>query len=357
MTTALEYLKELVDLTGVSGAEEEVVQHVVRMARPLVDSLQVDHYGNVIALRNASAPDARTLVVAAHMDEVGFRIRSIDGNGFLRFERVGGTDNRVLLGQRVWVRGRTGYMTGVIGTKSAHLLTDHDQTSVPSHTDQYIDVGARSAAEVTKMGIFLGSPAGFVGELTELGAETGRYTAHALDDRVGCAVVLAVLDQLEGRPAPLNIVALFTVQEEVGLRGACSYVQGNSFDLGIAVDTTAVDDTPDTGTNHLHLGTGPAIKIMDASLLAHPAIQRGLLQAADTAGVPIQQEILMGIGTDAGALQFGSNIPAGTLSIGTRYTHSPIEVLDAADLDGAVRVLSAFLDLAPELDLRFTQVN
>lgn len=357
MSTALEYLKELVALTGVSGAEEEVVERVVRLARPLVDPLQVDHYGNVIALRSAAACDARTLVVASHMDEVGFRIRSIDGNGFLRFERAGGTDNRVLLGQRVRVRGSNGYVPGVLGTKSAHLLTERDETSVPPHTDQYIDVGARDTAAVTEMGISLGNPAGFVGELTELGAQSGRYTAHALDDRVGCAVLLAVLEQFQDQPVPLNIVALFTVQEEVGLRGARSYVQGNSFDLGIAVDTTAVDDTPDTGTDYLRLGAGPAIKIMDASLLAHPAIQRGLLQAADTAGVPIQQEILMGIGTDAGALQFGSNIPAGTLSIGTRYTHSPIEVLDAADLDGAVRVLSAFLDLAPELDLRFTQVN
>jgi endoglucanase len=297
------------------------------------------------------------VALAAHTDEVGFRIRRIEQDGFLRFEKVGGTDNRVLLGQRVWVGQDEGRMLGVLGTKSAHLLSDTDRTSVPQHTEMYIDIGARSADEARDMGVEIGTPAGYVGELRELGRGSGRYTAHALDDRVGCAVLLAVLESVRADPPPVTVVACFTVQEEVGLRGAQAVTQGLRFDLGIAVDTTATDDTPDIGSgtrSHLAIGAGPGIKVLDMSLLAHPAVLRGLRAAARNAGIEVQDEILMRIGTDAGALQFGgSGVPAGTLSVGTRYTHSPIEVLDGRDLNDAVSLVRAFLPVAATMDLHF----
>ena len=357
MRSVLDYLRDLVALTGPSGAEEDIVKAVARQARSLVDTLEVDPLGNLIAVRQAAIEGARRCVLAAHMDEVGFRIRAIERDGFLRFEKVGGTDNRVLLGQRVWVRGSE-RLLGVIGTRSAHLLREADRTTVPAHTDQYIDIGARSAEDATQMGVRLGAPAGFVGDLAELGVGSGRYTAHALDDRAGCAILLALLDELRGEALPVTLVALFTVQEEVGLRGVQAAIRGQQGDVGLAIDTTAVDDTPDTGTFYLRLGEGPAIKVMDASLLAHPAIQNGLLAAAERAGVPAQHEILMGIGTDAGALQFGDHgLPAGTLSLGTRYTHSPIEVLDIRDLEGAVRLLHEFVLALSETDLRFTALE
>ncbi len=357
-TEAIEYLRELVDMTSVSGAEEDMVRSIVRLVRPLADSVDVDPFGNVIAIRKAEGPEARTCLFAAHMDEVGFRIRAVDDNGFLRFEKVGGTDNRVLLGQRVWIRTEQGRMLGVIGTKSAHFLKPDERKTVPEHSDLYIDIGARSADEVRRMGVRIGTPAGFTGELAELGTDSGRYTAHALDDRVGCAVLLALLDNLRDRAVPITVIAIFTVQEEVGLRGAQAATQGQKADLGIAIDTTALDDTPDIGTGQLRLGAGPGLKVMDFSLLPHPALQRGLTAAGERSGVPLQPEILMGIGTDAGALQFGgAGIPAGTLSVGTRYTHSPVEVLDKQDLDDAVQVLEQFVLLVPDLDLRFTSLE
>lgn len=208
------------------------------------------------------------------------------------------------------------------------------------------------------MGVRLGDPVGFSGDLAELGAGSGRYTAHALDDRAGCAIVLAALDGLQGQDLDTTVVALFTVQEEIGLRGAQAAIQGQHADLAIAIDTTAVDDTPDVATFHLRLGAGPAIKIMDFSMVAHPALRQGLATAAERAGCAVQPEILMGIGTDAGALQFGGHgTPVGTLSLGTRYTHSPIEVLDKADLDAAARVLQEMIRIVPELDLRFTALD
>ncbi len=357
-TPAIDYLRELVALSGPSGTEEDAIRAIGRWVRPLVDTLALDALGNLIAVRHGATSTARRGAIAVHMDEIGFRVRKIEDNGYLRFEKVGGSDNRVLLAQRVWIRSARGCLLGVIGTKSAHLLTDADRSTVPPHTAQYIDIGARDKADAERMGVALGDPAGFVGELAELGLASGRYTAHALDDRAGCAVLLAVLDELRERPLPVTIIALFTVQEEVGLRGAQAAIRGQTADVGLAIDTTALDDTPETATYTLCLGSGPAVKVMDFSTLAHPAVRRALLTAAETADVAAQHELLTGIGTDAGALQFGgSGMPVGTLSLGTRYTHSPIEVLDKGDLDGAVRLLREFVLALPDADLRFTTLN
>ncbi len=144
------------------------------------------------------------------------------------------------------------------------------------------------------------------------------------------------------------------MQEEVGLRGARAVTGGQVCDVALAVDTTALDDTPEIGTRYLRLGSGPAIKVMDFSLLAHPAVRRGLEDAAERVGVAVQHEILTGIGTDAGELQFGGHgVPTGALSLGTRYTHSPIEVLDRRDLEGMVHLLRGFVEVLPDLDPRF----
>lgn len=358
MPAVLEYVRDLVTLTGPSGVEGDVVRAVVDRVRPLVDRVDVDSMGNVIAVREVQNGDARTCMLAAHMDEIGFRVRRIEPDGFLRFEKVGGSDNRVLLAQRVWIRTEHGRLLGVIGTKSAHLLSESDRSSVPAHPDLYIDIGARSDAEVREMGVRIGDGVGFVGELAELGHKSGRFAAHALDDRVGCAIALATLDRLRGKSLPVRLVTVFTVQEEVGLRGAQAAARGMPADVGIALETTAVDDTPELRTGNLRLGEGVAIKVMDVSLQVHPAVRRALEQAAEAGGVRTQPEVLMSIGTDAGALQFGGGgVPAGVVSVGTRYTHTPVEVMDVADLEGAVDLLERFILDLGETDLRFTQIE
>ena len=172
--TALEYLRQLVEPTSVSGAEQDVVRLVTRLVRPLVDTVEIDPMGNVLAVRHGPSSGTRRVLLAAHMDEIGFRIRAVEDNGFLRFEKVGGSDNRVLLAQRVWVGTSAGRILGVIGVKSAHLATEEDRAAVPDHSLQYIDVGARDADQARSMGVRLGAPAGFVGELAELGAPSGR---------------------------------------------------------------------------------------------------------------------------------------------------------------------------------------
>ncbi|MGY2895555.1 M42 family metallopeptidase [Deinococcus sp. UYEF24] len=360
----ISHLRDLVALTGPSGCEEDVARALLRAARPLADSVEVDAFGNVVAVRRAAAEGARRLLIAAHTDEVGFRVRQVTAQGFLRLEKVGGTDDRILPATRVWVRTETGRLLGVIGTKSAHLLADTDRQRVVPYAELYVDIGARSAEEATDMGVRLGDPVGFVGELAELGrAEpgkgSGRYTAHALDDRAGCAVLLALLERYRETPPPVTLIVAFTVQEEVGLRGAQAVASAHSTgplaaDVALALDMTAADDTPEVQGGHLSLGAGPAIKVMDFSTLAHPAVRRGLLAAAQAGGVAVQHELLKGIGTDAGALQYtGKGIPTGAVSVANRSTHSPVEVLDERDLEGALELLHGFVALLPDLDLRF----
>ena len=348
------YLRHLVQLTGPSGAEEDVARALLGAATGLADRVDVDAFGNVVAVRRAAAPDARRLIVAAHADEVGFLVRHIEPDGFLRLEKVGGTDDRVLPATRAWVRAGGRRLLGVIGTKSAHLLEGAERQRVVPYAELYLDVGARDAREAADMGVQLGDAVGFVGDLAELGHHSGRYTGHALDDRAGCAALLALLERYQGAPPPVTLIVAFTVQEEVGLRGAQAVARAHAADLALALDMTAADDTPEASGGHLRLGRGPAIKVMDFSTLAHPAVRRGLLAAARAGGISVQRELLRGIGTDAGALQHvGNGIPAGAVSVANRYTHSPVEVLDARDLDAAVDLLQRFVELLPDLDLSF----
>ncbi|MFC4455325.1 M42 family metallopeptidase [Deinococcus sonorensis] len=327
---------------------------VVELARPLCDHLQVDPLGNVVAIRRAADAQARRCIISAHMDEAGFRVHSIEPDGFLRLEKTTGFDERILPALRVWVRTATERLMGVVGCTSVHLMTDADRRTVVPASDLYVDIGASSAQQAAEMGVAIGDPVGFVGSLTELGKRSGRFTAHGLDDRAGCAVLLALLASLQDTPPPVTLICVFSVQEEAGLRGAQAVARHIEGDVALALDMTAVDDTPDQCRTHLRLGQGPAVKVMDFSTLAHPAIRRGLMAAAERCGLAVQAELLRGIGTDAGALQYAmGGMPTGAVSVGNRYTHSPVEVLDIRDLDGALTLLHAFLEALPELDLRF----
>ncbi len=359
LTQLIDRLRELVALTAPSGQEEDVVRYMYGALQGLADEVLIDPLGNVIAKKKGAQPGAPSLAISAHMDEIGFIIRKVDANGFLRFEKLGGHDDRILLAQRVWVRGSQGRVLGVIGCKSAHLTGPNtgapgERDRVVKHTEMYIDIGARNADEVRAMGVRVGDPVGYMSELTEVGKNTGRYIASAIDDRAGCALLLHLLADLKGQQLPGDLYAIFSTQEEVGLRGARTAAQWLEADVALALDMTALDDTPETPTRYLELGKGPAIKVMDNSLLAHPAMRRTLEAAAERAGVPYQLEILLGIGTDAGAMhQAGRGAPTGCISVGNRYTHSPIEMIDVRDLEGAYRLLRETVVSIHEADLGF----
>lgn len=293
--------------------------------------------------------------MAAHMDEVGFIIKKVEANGLLRFEKLGGHDDRVLLSQRVQIRTETGLRTGVIGTISAHMMKYDDPGKVRKHGELYIDVGAASAQEVQEMGIEMGNPVSWLPHFDEL-SET-RVAGKSFDDRAGCAILVKALEELGAEDFDGEFVGIFTVQEEVGLRGARVAGQQLNGDVAIALDTTAVSDTPEAMMDHtLALGAGTGIKVMDFSLIANKKVREHLVKLANEHGINYQLEIFPGIGTDAGELSLAhSGIPAGVLSIPSRNAHTSNEIIDLNDLEATKELLKVFvMNMRYAKDYKFT---
>ncbi|ANU09083.1 endoglucanase [Planococcus antarcticus DSM 14505] len=341
-------LKNLCELVGPSGFEQDVQRFIKNEIENKVDELEVDALGNLIATIKATDPQLPSILLAAHADEIGFIVKKIEPNGTLRFEQLGGFDNRVLLAQPVTIKGADGYIEGVIGTLAVHYVKWDDPKRITSHRDLYIDVGASSAQEILEMGIKVGQPISYGSGLKLVGdKKRNRVVGKALDDRSGCAVLIELINNLQSKKDSKHgeIYCVFTVQEEVGLRGASVLSPNLKPDFALAIDTTPTSDTYDvlmTGTRKL--GSGPCIKIADKSLISHPLVTGLLEKVAVEQNIPHQQEIFMGIGTDAGAIHMTSTgVSSGVISIPSRYTHTPIEIVDLDDLNNTVRLVEAFI--------------
>ncbi|MGG5254360.1 M42 family metallopeptidase [Neobacillus sp. SM06] len=340
-----ELLKQLTALSGPCGYEHSVVSFLKEYVSDKVDKVTIDPIGNVIARKRGTSPGP-IILLTAHMDEIGFIVKKIEENGLLRFEKLGGNDDRILLAQPVKVMGELGDVEGVIGTISAHYAKFDDPGKVRKHSQMYIDIGARSKSEAMEMGIDVGTPVVWGTPFQEFGPEAARKVrAKSLDDRVGCAVLLQTLNEIQDEPFAGELIFLFTVQEEVGLRGAKTASETIEAAAAIAVDTTAVSDTlEDTMDQSLKLGEGAGIKIMDFSLIVHKTMKDLLIQLAKEKGIPYQLEVFTGIGTDGGAVNYANKgIPTGVLSVPSRYAHSPIEVVDLHDLEATKNLLKAFI--------------
>ncbi|WML47209.1 M42 family metallopeptidase [Neobacillus sp. PS3-34] len=337
-----ELLKELALLHGPSGFEQPVVSYLNERLKDVADQLDTDSHGNIIARKKGNC--AAKIIITAHMDEVGFIIRKIEENGLLRFEQLGGHDERVLPAQKVQIRTKSGMLTGIIGTISAHYKKFEQDIKVKRLRDLYIDVGASSRQQAVAMGINIGDPVTWLSSIEFLGNETtGKLVGKGFDDRAGCAVVVKVLEELTDFAG--EIIAIFTVQEEVGLRGAKIAVEGISADVAVAVDTTAASDTPEgVLDDFIQIGQGTGIKIMDASLIAHPAVKDKLAVIAQEESIDFQYEVFPGIGTDGGAIHLAnSGIPTGVLSIPSRNAHSAVEVISIKDLEGTKELLKCYI--------------
>lgn len=347
-------LKELCELVGPSGFEQDVQRFIRDQVKDKASSVTVDALGNLIVKINATDSDMPSILLAAHSDEIGFIVKKIEPNGTLRFEKLGGFDDRILLAQPVTVKGSEGYVEGVIGTLAAHYVKWDDPKRIASHRELYIDIGASSAEEVLEMGVKVGQPISYGSGLKLAGdKKRNRVVGKALDDRAGCAVLIQLIDDLRDSPDRKHgdVYCVFTVQEEVGLRGASVLSPAIRPDFALAIDTTPTSDTYDvlmTGTRVL--GGGPCIKIADKSLIAHPLVAGLLEKVADEGGIPYQLEVFMGIGTDAGAIHMTSTgVSSGVISIPSRYTHSPVEIVDLADLANTVKLAAEFVFHAGEL--------
>lgn len=333
-----ETIKKLVEAYGPSGYEDAVRALIREEIEGLADEIRVDAMGNLIARKGEPGADGLKVMLAAHMDEIGVMVSYIDEKGFARFTTIGGLSPHTLVG------GRVRFANGTIGT----IYVDKDmwdgQNKAPDIKKMYIDTGATSREDAP---VKVGDAAGFVRPMVEAG---NRLIAKAMDDRVSCAVLIETLRRLESTPHAVYFV--FSVQEEVGLVGARTSAYGIDPDLGLAVDVTDTGDTPEAVPMEVSLGQGPAVKVMDSGMLAHPAVKDLLIERAEAAGIPYQLEILRGGTTDALVIQIArAGVPTGCLSIPCRYIHTPSEMVDQDDVENAVKLLVEVLRQPIDLGL------
>jgi tetrahedral aminopeptidase len=324
MKTLIQKLTETFSPSGYETAIREVIRQEVGS---LADEMRVDPLGNLIARKGAKGKNGLRIMLAAHMDEIGLIATHIDEKGFIRFTGIGGIRPQALLG------GRVRFVNGTPGVIGSDPLTD--PSKAPTLERCFIDVGATSRKDCP---IKVGEVCAFERPFLDLGK---RLVAKSMDDRIGCVVLIETLRALKNSPHELYFV--FTTQEEVGLRGATTSAFGVDPDIGLAVDVTGVGDTP-KGTMAVGLGKGPAVKIKDGGMLSDPRVVDWMSRAAEKARIPYQREVLEGGTTDAKSIQVSrAGVPAGCLSIPTRYIHSPSEMVDYADVQNAVKLLAALL--------------
>lgn len=320
-------LKTLTGLAGISGRETPVTQFLQKHLAAYSDEIRTDALGNLIVYKKGSS--GKNLLLCAHMDEVGLMIRHIDERGFLYFVPVGGIDARTLLAQRVRVQAANGPLLGIIGTKPAHVTTEAERSKAVPMQDLYIDVGL--PAEEVRAQVEIGASAVLDRDYEEFGDD--RVCAKALDDRAGVFVLAELLRAVE-HPF-YNIYAVFTVQEEVGLRGAKTAAFGIEADLSFALDTTGAADIPGcAGLNQLvRLGGGVGISAMDGYTITPHGLLKALQKICQEKNIRYQVRVAPRGGNDAGAVHISkTGIPSCALSIPTRNIHSCVEVIDKKDV-------------------------
>lgn len=338
-------LKRLAETISVSGSEDWIREVVIGLLKPHADEVYTDALGNVIAVKKGAGKGR--IMIAAHMDEIGLMVSHIDKNGFLRIQAIGGWNPLVLPGQRLLIRGEKGVVRGVVGLTPPHILSEEEAKKIPEIRKLFVDIGASSREEAEEMGVRVGSVAVIERSVERLGEH--RATGRAFDDRVGVAVLIHAFAEAE--PGDVDLYAVATVQEEVGLKGARVAAYRISPDVALALDVTIAADVPGVPEESMitKLGGGPAIKVMDgrggSGLLAHPMVRGKLEEVAREKGIPYQLEILPGGTTDAAIIALNKEgVPAGTVSIPTRYIHSPVEVLDLRDAVNTVKLVAGFTE-------------
>ncbi|MFP4322118.1 MAG: M42 family metallopeptidase [Anaerolineales bacterium] len=321
-------IRDLVEAWGPSGFEHHVRAYIREQVADLADEMRVDAMGNLICRMGEKHSDGLRVMVAAHMDEIGVMVSHIDDNGFARFTNIGGVNQQHLHGLRVM------FENGLVGVVYAE--SSGDRGKIPGLNGFYIDAQNGEAETPIKVG----DPANFWRQMDERGS---RLTSKAMDDRIGCAVAIETMRRL--KDSPHEVYFAFTVQEEVGLRGATTAGYSIYPDLAIALDVTLTGDTPKGPMKMaVELGKGTAIKALDGRHIAPPAVRELLVRRAEAHNIPYQIEILSGGTTDAAAIQLAqSGVPAGTISIPCRYVHSPSETVDLNDVQASVDLLVAAL--------------
>ncbi len=315
----IKLLKDMTQINSVSGDERAIRDYIKSEAKKHCDEVYTDILGNLVAHKKG---EGKKIMFAAHMDEIGVIATSIDDNGFINFSSVGGLNIRKLAHTRVKFANGT---EGIIGDKEKAFKEK------PALDKLYIDIGADNKKDAEER-VSVGDTAAFCGSFTQCG---DKIVSKALDNRVGCAVLLKAMEEIKDSKNDLYFV--FTVQEEVGLRGAKTAAFEINPDIAVAVDVTDTGDTPDAPVMAVELGKGAAVKVMDRSIMCDADVRVKMIETAKKNNIPYQLEIMTDGGTDAGAIHLSkAGVKTGGISVPTRYIHSTSEMICVKDIENCV---------------------
>jgi endoglucanase len=334
-----EDLEKLSNACGVTGREEEVRNLLIKLMKPHVDEIVVDKLENVIAIKKGKESKPKVML-AAHMDEVGLMVKTVTKEGFIQFAKMGGIDDRILLAQKVTVHTQKGPLQGIIGSKPPHIQKEEERKKIVTYDQLFIDIGAENRKDANNKGVKVGDPISFDVKYAKIGKDV--VTGKAFDDRVGCAIMIEALKQLGS--ADCTIYAVGTVQEEVGLRGVTTAAFGVDPDVGIALDVTVAGDVPGVTEfeTSVKMGKGPVFTVADSGLITHPKVLRLLLDTAEENKIGYQLETGLPGSTDAARMSLTrQGVPSGTVSVATRYIHSPVGMLSLKDAENSAKLVAA----------------
>jgi len=334
-------LERLTNLPGISGVEAPVRDTILAEIKDYIDEYKIDAMGNLLAWKG-NKNDVK-LMFAAHMDEVGFMITHIEKTGEMRFQPVGGIDPRVVLAKRVFIGKNK--IPAVIGVKAVHLLTDTEEKNIPKFKELFMDAGFTSDKEVEKAGIKRGDFAVFPTEYRETNK---TIFAKAIDDRIGCSIMV----ELVKKTYPYPVAFAFTVQEEVGLRGASVVGYSVHPEYALILEGTGAGDFPqkkDIG-RFPQMGKGPVITIMDSSCICNREITNLIIKTAEENNIPYQIKKPGIGGTDAGVItKSREGVKCGVVALPARYIHSPVSVVKRDDIDNMVKLVNIFVERIKEI--------
>jgi len=336
-------LEKLSNASGVSGFEDNVRNLMMEELKGFVDELDVDNMGNLIAIKKGK-PDGKKVMLAAHMDEIGLIVRYIDKNGFIKFSKLGGINDQMLLNQEVYIHSNGEKILGVIGSKPPHRMKAAEKKKPVEYENMFIDIGASSKEDAEEM-INVGDPITIKQKFAEL--KNDLVMGNAMDNRVGCAILLEVMKRAR---SDATICGVGTVQEEVGLKGARTAAFRINPDMALALDVTISGDHPGMKEEEApaKAGKGPCIILTDASgrgIITHPQVKELLIQVAEEEEIPYQLEVSEGGTTDATAIHLTrEGIPTGVISPPSRYIHTPVSVVNINDVENAVKLILAVLN-------------
>jgi endoglucanase len=333
-------LKELTEAPGVPGYES-AVRAVIRGHLGSVTEIEQDRLGSIICRKSGSSASPRVML-AGHMDEIGFMVRLITEDGFIKFVPLGGWWNQVILAQRLVIKTSQGDVIGITGAKPPHLISAKERDVMMDKKDMYIDVGAISGAEASALGIVPGDPVIPVSGFQVMGSGK-TYLAKAFDDRLGCALFIQAIQQLAKESHPNTVYGVGTVQEEVGIRGATTSVDVVKPDVAIILEVDVAGDVPglkpeDSGVK---LGKGPTLVVYDARMIPNVKLRQLVTETAKAAGIPLQFSALEGGATDGGAIHIhAGGVPTVVIGVPTRHIHSHAGIVHRDDYDHALRLLT-----------------